>query len=73
MKKVSATEAQHNFNNYLSAAMSEPILISKNNEEEVIMLSRKQYGLLLTYKDAYRSLRDTGHEDLNCILSTKYE
>lgn len=57
MKIVSATEAKTNFGRYISAAMSEPITISKTGHETIVMISKKEYDRLEACEDAYWSVR----------------
>lgn len=57
MKIVSATEAKTNFGRCISAAMSEPITISKTGHETIVMISKKEYDRLEACEDAYWSVR----------------
>jgi len=57
MKIVSATEAKTHFGRYLSAALSEPITISKTGQETIVMLSKKEYDRLEACEDAYWGVR----------------
>jgi len=57
MKTVSATEAKLNFGRYISAAMSEPITISKTGHETIVMISKKEYDRLEACEDSYWSVR----------------
>ena len=57
MKTVSATEVKTNFGRYMSAAMSEPITISKTGHETVVMISKKEYDRLEACEDVYWSVR----------------
>lgn len=53
MKVVSATEAKTHFGKYISAALSEPITISKTGHETIVMISKKEYDRLEACEDAY--------------------
>lgn len=57
MKIISATEAKTHFGRYMSAAMSEPVTISKAGHETIIMISKKEYDRLEACEDAYWSMR----------------
>lgn len=57
MKVVSATEAKTNFGRYISAALSEPITISKTGHETIVMISKKEYDRLEACEDAYWGVR----------------
>ena len=56
MKIVSATEVKTNFGRYISAAMSEPITVSKTGHETIVMISKKEYDRLEACEDAYWSV-----------------
>jgi len=57
MKIVSATEAKTNFGKYLSAAMLEPVTVSKTGHEVIVMISKKEYDRLEACDDAYWSVK----------------
>lgn len=54
---VTATEAKTHFGKYLSAALSEPVTISKTGQETIVMISKKEYDRLEACENAYWSVR----------------
>lgn len=57
MKTVSATEAKTNFGKYISAAMLEPVTVSKTGQEVIVIISKKEYERLEACDDAYWSIK----------------
>ena len=57
MKIISATEAKTKFGQYITAAMSEPITISKTGHETIVMVSKKEYDRLEACEDAFWSVK----------------
>ena len=52
MKVVSVTEAKTNFGKYISAALSDPVMIRKSGHETVVLISKKEYDRLESCEDA---------------------
>lgn len=53
MTIVSASEFQRNFGHFKEVAQREPVIVTSNGRESVVLLSATEYALLKKYRYAY--------------------
>lgn len=53
MTIVSASEFQRNFGHFKEVAQREPVMITSNGRESVVLLSATEYATLKKYRYAY--------------------
>ncbi len=58
MKRVSTVELIRNFGTHSDAALSTPIIVTKNGRDRLVLLSIEQYDMLQHAHDAFE---DTHH------------
>ena len=53
MTVVSASEFQRNFGHFQALAQHEPVMVTNNGQESVVLLSAAEYAELKRYRYAY--------------------
>ncbi len=57
MKRVSTVELIRNFGSYGDAALAEPVVITKNGRDRLVLISIEQYNVFQHASDAYEDVQ----------------
>lgn len=58
MQRISSADLIRNFGRYSDVALSEPVLITKNGRERLVLLSAEEYNFLLQVLDAHEDAKE---------------
>lgn len=69
MTVVSASEFQRNFGHFQVLAQHEPVIVTSNGQESVVLLSATEYAELKRYRYAYGGeIADEFKQDVNKFM-----
>ena len=71
MITISSAEFQRNFGRYQDAALTEPVAITRNGRERIVVLSVDEYHRLKQRDRQVLSLVDFNEADLQAILAAE--
>lgn len=71
MIKVTSAEFQRNFGRYQDVALTEPVAVTRNGRERLVVLSVDEYHRLKKRDRQVLRLTDFTEEDLNAILAVE--
>jgi len=71
MMTISSAEFQRNFGRYQDVALTEPVAITRNGRERVVLLSENEYHRLKQRDRQVLSLVDFNEADLQAILGAE--
>jgi prevent-host-death family protein len=58
--RVSSGDFIRKFGTYTDSALTEPIIITKNGRERLVLLSIDEYNMLLHLREIYEDAKDAG-------------
>ena len=58
--RVSSGDFIRKFGTYTDSALTEPIIITKNGRERLVLLSIDEYNMLLYLRDLHEDAKETG-------------
>lgn len=71
MVKISSVEFQKNFGRYQDAALTEPVTVTRNGRDRVVVLSVEEYQRLKRRDRQVMSLTDFTDADIVAIKASK--
>jgi prevent-host-death family protein len=71
MLKVTSAEFQRNFGRYQDVALTEPVAVTRNGRERLVVLSVDEYHRLKKRDRQVLRLTDFTEEDLKAILAVE--
>lgn len=58
MQKISSADLIRNFGKHSDVALTEPVLITKNGRERLVLLGAEEYNVLLQIKDSHEDAQE---------------
>lgn len=71
MLKVSSVEFQKNFGRYQDAALVEPVTVTRNGRERIVMLSVEEYQRLKRRDREVLAIEDFSDDDVAAIAKSR--
>ncbi len=71
MRRVTSTEFQKKVGLYQDLALSEPLTVTRNGRDKIVVLSAEEYGRLKRRKREVLRVEDLSAEDLKTIAAAK--
>ena len=71
MRRVTATEFQKKIGLYQDLALSEPLTVTRNGRDKIVVLSAEEYGRLKRRNREVLRVEDLSMEDLEAIAAAK--
>jgi prevent-host-death family protein len=73
MRSVSAAEFQRNFGRYQDEALKEPLSITRNGRERLVVLAVEEYQRLKRHDRVVRQTEDLSAAELEAIANTEMD
>ena len=71
MRRVTSTEFQKKIGLYQDLALSEPLTVTRNGRDKIVVLSAEEYGRLKRRNREVLRVEDLSTEDLEAIAAAK--
>ncbi len=71
MRRVSSTEFQKKIGLYQDLALTEPLTVTRNGRDKIVVLSAEEYGRLKFRDREVLRVEDLNTEDLEAIAAAK--
>jgi len=71
MRRVSSTDFQKKIGLYQDLALSEPLTVTRNGRDKIVILSAEEYGRLKRRDREVLRVEDSSAEDLEAIAAAK--
>ena len=71
MRRVSSTEFQKKVGLYQDLALSEPLIVTRNGRDKIVVISAEEYGRLKLRDREVLRVEDLSTKDLEAIAAAK--
>ncbi len=71
MRRVSSSEFQRKVGLYQDLALSEPLIVTRNGRDKIVVLSAEEYGRLKRRDREVLRVEDLSAEDLGAIAAAR--